>query len=298
MRSRTRRLRAVALACLACAAAGGWSAFPAGGRPYVYLEGAPGAVLSDTVSIANTARRPERFTLLGADARATAGGSVAAREPADSTDAGTWIRFADALPVVPAGTRADVPFTLTVPGTAPPGDHPAAVLVKDATGRRAVVPLHLRVTGRPLPALGVGDVAVERAPDGGVIRYTLANRGNVPLTPSAAVRADGLLGTRWRPPVRRLPVLPPGARRAFTQAWPHPPALDRVSVRVTVTAAAAATASATAPYTAVPWRGLLAIAVGAAVAAAVVGRNRRSGGPRGKELQRDDGERESAGVAA
>ncbi|MDF3293734.1 hypothetical protein [Streptomyces silvisoli] len=290
-----RGLGAVIAVLLACAALGGWTAAPAGDRPYFYLETGPGTVARDTVSVANPSDRPGRFTLYGADARLTAHGGFAVRDAADSTDSGTWTRFASSSVQVPARTCADIPFTITVPGTAPPGDHPAAIVIEDGTGRRTIVPVRLRVTGRALAALGVEDVTVARTAHGTEIRYVVVNRGNTPLTPSVAVRADGPLGTSLRRPARPLGVLPPGRRVQLAEPWPHPPALDRDRIRVTATAGGT-TAVGTASYATVPWALLGGVCVaGGCAAAALLVRRRGAYGCDGGG-QQGDGARELAGA--
>ncbi|MFD0506015.1 hypothetical protein ACFQ0G_30485 [Streptomyces chiangmaiensis] len=120
---------------------GGWSVEPAtggaGGRPYVYAEGEPGTVLQDAVSVLNPGSEPLTVRLSGADADDTADGGFTVRTR--PVDTGAWIAFArttggrraavHAVSVtVPARTRADVPFSLTVPGGAVPGDHPGAIV--------------------------------------------------------------------------------------------------------------------------------------------------------------------------
>ena len=135
---------------------------------------------------------------------------------------------------VPPHTRADVPFAVTVPASAQPGDHPAA-LVAAAGGREVGVRLQLRVAGLTLSALTVESVRIDKAH--GLIRYALVNRGNTALTPRLALRADGVFGRALDRPARTLPVeLLPGQRVELSEPWAHPPALDRVTVRLDVTA--------------------------------------------------------------
>ncbi|MFJ3903400.1 hypothetical protein [Streptomyces sp. NPDC090025] len=199
-----------------------WSAAPAAGRPYVYLEGAAGSVLEDTLSVTNPGPKPLTVRLTGR---------------------GAPVAFAARTVTVPARTRADVPFAVTVTAGTPPGDHQGSVRAS-AGGRESVIPLHLRVGGPRLAALTVEDVRVERS---GTLRYTLVNRGNTVLAPTLAVRADGLLGTVLDRPSHALPLaLRPGERVTRTEPWPDPPALDSVTVRLTADAPGAATATARA----------------------------------------------------
>ncbi|MFJ5265877.1 hypothetical protein ACIQAC_35990 [Streptomyces sp. NPDC088387] len=81
------------------AAAGGWSVTPSGGgRPSFYAEGTPGAVLRDTVAVTNRAGTPVNVTLSGT---------------------GLPLTFAEAALRIPARTRAEIPFTVTVLDRAP-----------------------------------------------------------------------------------------------------------------------------------------------------------------------------------
>ncbi|MFD1658199.1 hypothetical protein ACFSL4_08210 [Streptomyces caeni] len=265
---------------------GGWSIAPAtggaDGRPYIYAEGAPGTVLEDAVSVLNPGGKPVTVRLSGADADNTRDGRFTVR--AKPADTGAWIAFARTTGghrtavrtlslTVPARTRADVPFTVTVPAGAAPGDHPGAIVAGVGT-RSTAVRVRLRVAGAALSALTVEHVAVR----GGRISYELVNRGTTVLTPRLAVRADGLFGRALDRAPRTLPLeLLPGRRVRLTEPWPHRPALDAVEVRLTVTAAGGAHGSGSASAWFVPWGTVAGTAAGllAAVGAAVVVRRRR-----------------------
>ncbi|MFE4871887.1 hypothetical protein [Streptomyces sp. NPDC056682] len=264
------------------ATGGDWTAAPASGggtrpstdgRPYFYLEGAPGAVLEDKVSLSNPSGTPVTLKLRGAAAYNTANGSFAVREAPDP-----WIALAAPEVKIPPHTRADVPFAVTVPAGAQPGDHPAA-LVAAATGREVGVRLQLRVAGPTLSALTVESVRVDKGRR--LIRYALANRGNATLAPRLALHADGVFGHVLDRPARTLPVeLLPGQRVELTEPWPHPPALDRVTVRLDVTADGEARSTAAATATFVPWGAVagtgLVLLGGAAAVLRLVRRGRRA----------------------
>ncbi|MER7736407.1 hypothetical protein ABTX80_36605 [Streptomyces erythrochromogenes] len=266
-------------------AAGTAAARPGGARPYFYLEGAPAAVLEDRLALTNTTDRERTVTLRGAAAGNTADGAVAVRPAAPGPgagDAGSWFSFGAAATVtIPPRTRAVVPFTVTVPPAAPPGDHPAAVIATEA-GREAGVRVHLRVSGPTLTALTVEDVAVRGRGASAVVAYTLVNRGNVALAPRPALRAEGAFGEVPVGGRRAEPVeLLPGGRVELTEPWPGAPVLDRVRVTVTVAVPDGAEAAASATAWFVPWRaagwtgaGLLGLG-GTALAALFLVRGRR-----------------------
>ncbi|MGP3984116.1 COG1470 family protein [Streptomyces sp. KR80] len=285
---------------------GGWVAGPAPGggtrpsaddRAYFYLEGRPGAVLEDAMAVANTGDRPRTVELRGADADNTRSGAFAVRPPGQSTDTGAWVSLVRAEVGIPARTRAEIPFTVTVPPDAVPGDHPGAIVVSGG-GREAVTRIHLRVTGPTLSALSVEDVSVAEAGSGALIRYALVNRGNTVLTPRLAVRAEGLFGEVLRRDARALPLeLLPGQRVRLTEKWPGPPELDAVDITLTARAAGGAHGAATTSYAAVPWfaAGLLLLVPGAGAGAWCAWRVRRrrraastaDGGPdRGRDADR------------
>ncbi|WUN28822.1 DUF916 domain-containing protein [Streptomyces sp. NBC_00316] len=219
------------------------------GRPYFYLEGAPGTVLQDRLAVTNPGRTPVTVRLRGADAYNAEDGDFALRGSENSTGTGAWLRLAADTVTVPARTRADVPFSVTVPTTAAPGDHPGAIVAESA-GRSVGVRVHLRVGGPTLAALTVEDVTVS----GRTIHYTLVNRGNTALAPRLAVGADGVFGTLLRREARTLPVeLLPGQRVKLTEPWRDVPALDSVTVRLRVTAEGGAHSEAAASAVLVPW---------------------------------------------
>lgn len=250
----------------------GWSLAPlGGGRPAFYAEGTPGTVLRDTVAVTNTGRSPVTVRLRGSGVPA-----VFAR---------TGLR-------VPARTRAEVPFTVTVPGDAGPGDRTGAIVARDAHGRTATVPVRLRVGGPALAALTVEHLAVHA----GRITYELVNRGTTVLVPRLAVRADGVFGGVLDRAPRPLPVrLPPGARRTLSEPWPDRPVLDEVRVRLTVTAAGGARDTADTSAAFVPWGAVTGGSAAVAAGTAVLLRWRR--GHRARPVPRPAGAEPRGAVA-
>ncbi|MFD6290732.1 hypothetical protein [Streptomyces sp. NPDC060205] len=243
-----------------------WSVVPSAGgardgRPYFYAEGAPGTVLQDTVSVRNPGGKPLTVRLRGADADNDGDGTLSVR--ARAKDTGAWITFAERTVRIPARTRADVPFTVSVPADTTPGDHPGAILAS-AGGRTAAVRVQLRVGGPALAALTVEHVRIHDDR----ISYELVNRGTTVLTPKLAVRAEGLFGAVLDRAPRALPVeLLPGRRVRLDEPWPDRPALDGVDVELTVTADGGARAEAAAEAWFVPKAALAGALAGLAVCA-------------------------------
>ncbi|MEV5509580.1 hypothetical protein [Streptomyces orinoci] len=239
-----------------------WTAGPVvegggpGGRGAFVLEGGPGTVLQDRLSVVNPGDRVRTVTLRGT---------------------GSWVALAAGRVSVPPRTRAEVPLTVTVPVGAAEGDHTAAVVV-GGDGRTVRVPVLVRVGGGGLAALGVDRVTVTGTGGGAVIRYRLANRGTTVLSPRLSIEAEGLLGRALRR--RRAHGVPgrlaPGRSVWLTEQWPDAPRLeDRVRVRVTAAAPGADQVSASGTYTPLPW---LRPATGAAAVllAALAARHRHT----------------------
>lgn len=245
---------------------GAWSVAPSAGggtrpakdgRPYFYVEGTPGSVLEDTVTVTNPGSKPRTVELSGADADNTEGGAYSL-ERGKPKDTGSWITFAERKVKVPPRTRAEVPFSVSIPESAVPGDHPGAVVAREG-GRDAGVRVHLRVSGPTLSALTVERVRAE----GGRISYDVVNRGNTVLTPRLKVHAEGVFGPLLDRKFRTLPVeLLPGRRVTLTEPWKDAPALDSVEVTLTVTAAGGAHGKATASARFVPWGAVAGAAAG------------------------------------
>ncbi|MEV7401274.1 DUF916 domain-containing protein [Streptomyces sp. NPDC091267] len=260
---------------------GSWSVFPATAdtatRPYFYLSAAPGATLTDKVTVTNRTGRPLTFRLYAADAYNTPrDGGFAVRAPDEKQrSVGAWAKAGrDRVTVKPHGS-VTVPVTVKVPEDAEPGDHPGALVALDeridaadagavAVGVRKAVGarIYLRVNGPTMPALSVEDVHVEHTqplvPGTGrsraVISYTLRNRGNVTLSPKVALRAEGLFGrTLLARDLKRIPSeLLPRQEVRLTEEWAGAPQLEWGEITLSATARDTRE-SAAVTYFALPW---------------------------------------------
>ncbi|WFE65336.1 DUF916 domain-containing protein [Micromonospora sp. WMMD714] len=258
------------------------------GRNYFIYDLAPGSTLTDHVGITNLGDRPVTFDVYGTDAYSAADGAFALL-PADrpATDVGSWIRVDRREWTIPAGKRVDIPFRLTVPVNATPGDHTGGVIGAvarvrtTATGQRVLVDqrlaarVYLRVTGPVRPAVTVEavDVSYDHPVDpfgGGdlVVRYRLRNDGNVRLGGSGTVTVAAPFGRELaRTSPTDLPELLPGATFTVTERITGVPPLLRLTAAVDIAATSTDTALPpvvrTAGVWAPPWL-LLALLAGAA----------------------------------
>ncbi|MEV7276230.1 DUF916 domain-containing protein [Streptomyces sp. NPDC093111] len=271
---------------------GEWAVYPAasrlGSRPYFYLSADPGGTVTDRVTVANKTAAPLSFLLYGADAYNTErdGGFAVRTRQEKQTGAGAWIRPERDRVTVPPHSSVTVPYTLTVPADAAPGDHPGAVVALDervAKGSGGSVALgvqravgarvYLRVGGPTVPALGVEDVTLEQdrplVPGTGtstaVVSYTLYNRGNVTLSPKVALKAQGLFGrTLLTRDLDRLPAeLLPRQKIRLSERWTGSPQLDWGELTLTATAKDVRE-SGRVSFLALPWLPLAVLVAGAA----------------------------------
>lgn len=182
------------------------------GRTRFDVELAPTQSVSDQVLLANASTVDRTFTVYAADAFNTPEGGydlgAAAVQP---TDVGTWVSIPARTVTVPALTTVVVPFTVTVPDGATPGDHPGGIVasvVRDQAATdgvivdsRVAVRLNVRVPGDLVPALTVRSVSASYTPSWvpfaaapAVVTYEITNTGNVKIVGKPRVRITGPFG--------------------------------------------------------------------------------------------------------
>lgn len=270
----------------------------------------PGDVVRDVLDVTNRGSTDLHLAVYGADGLTTTSGQIDLL-PADqpSVDLGTWIVPDVGEIDVPAGQTVAVPFTVTVPADAAPGDHSGGILtsLSAASGddgtvrldRRLALRMHVRVTGELAPGLSVTGLTVDResaanpfAGDTLVIRYRLTNSGNTRLLPTDAVAVSGLVGAArvvdvsGADPVEVLAGS--SLDREITVTGVH--TWGRADVRVQAQGTAvgsgnggAVTASAELGMIALPWAALIGLLVlVATVVTVVILLRRRSAASRGK----------------
>lgn len=194
-----------------------WSLQPADeagpdGRVSVRLELAPGDQAQDHLALTNYSDHEVTFALDAGDGVIDDGEFDVSSNDTTPTDGGSWVQI-DAQATVAAGQTAIVPFTVTVPDDATPGDHPAGIVASvtstgtDESGAqvqmmsRVGVRLHLRVTGEIVAGLAAEQLVARYVPSlnpfapGRVeLTYVVASTGNVRLGMSATATTHGWTG--------------------------------------------------------------------------------------------------------
>ncbi|MEV7263587.1 DUF916 domain-containing protein [Micromonospora aurantiaca] len=280
-----------------------WAVQPSGpggptGRNYFTYDLTPGDSVTDHVGVTNLGDRPLTFAVYGTDAYTTTDGAFALL-PSDraATDVGAWIGVERRSWTVQPGRRADIPFRLTVPRNATPGDHTGGVIAAVAQDgvtadgqrvrldQRIAARVYLRVAGEVRPAVTVESVRVAYDtplnPIGRAdltVTYRIRNSGNVRVGGTGAVVVDGPGGwTLSRTSPVDLPELLPGAEFTVTERVTGVPPALRLTATVDLAPTTVDTAlppvQRTASVWAPPW--LLIAALAAAGAWLYLRRRRR-----------------------
>ncbi|GAA2698388.1 WxL protein peptidoglycan domain-containing protein [Actinoplanes palleronii] len=232
------------------------------GRDFIIRRAAPGERLTDYVGVTNLTTRPLVFTVYGTDAYTTDDGSFALLPAAQKpTDVGSWTALGATRYTVPANTRLDIPFSISVPADATPGDHAGGVVTSIAeeqttangqkvlVDRRVAARVYLTVAGAVTPTLKIDTVRLEyvtsaNPADGGVmtVKYLVHNTGNLRLSGTGTVRVTGPFGWELaRTGGMEIPELLPGGSvtvtekilgvqptvRLAAQVWVEPASFDQ-----------------------------------------------------------------------
>lgn len=272
------------------------NSFGAGRPDYRYTLN-PGGRAEDGIVVANHGATPVHLALHTAAGATNAAGEIdLVAKDGGSSGLRAWIRLERDDVSVEPGKSVEVPFVLTLPGDAAPGDYVGGIvssLAEDAE-QRVGVEIHLRIGGALKPKLAVENVQISYAgtanPIGkgdATVTYAIHNSGNAILTARQAVSVSGPFG-RWDAEVGKLadtPPLLPGERwKVSAPLRDVTPAL-RLTATVTLVPLLTDAAGSTAPLPpaktsghawTIPWSLLLAVAaVLGLVVARLVSRRRK-----------------------
>jgi hypothetical protein len=171
----------------------------------------PGGHLEDGLVVVNHGTTPLDLALYAADGFTTDAGRLdLVTKDATSTGVGAWVHASRDHVTIQPGKSAEVPFTVTLPANATPGDHLGGIVTSltqaSAAGstkveRRLAIRIRLRVGGEFKPSLSVKDVHVDYSstlnPFGkgdATITYTIHNTGNAILAARQAASISGPFG--------------------------------------------------------------------------------------------------------
>ncbi|MFI6761277.1 hypothetical protein ACIBF5_19280 [Micromonospora sp. NPDC050417] len=209
-----------------------WAVQPANqqgpdGRRWIERTLDPGQAVTEHLVVRNFSDGPVVFALKAADGYLTDKGRFnMLPSNRESVDGGTWIEVQGTVSVGPKETKV-LPFTITVPRDATPGDHPAgiAATVTSAGGTVAVESrvgfrVMMRASGTVTAALALDGLTAtyERSwnpfSSGTVhLRYAATNDGNVAVTGTGSATVTGPLGLTAEHAVTEVGEMLPGGSR-------------------------------------------------------------------------------------
>lgn len=172
----------------------------------------PGGSVRDGLVVVNHGKEPIVLAVYAADGFTTDGGQLdLLTDDVESTNVGAWVHAARAMVRVQPGKSVEVPFRLTLPENATPGDYLGGIITSltqaDAAAgmnvdRRLAMRIRLRVGGDLGPGLAVVGPRVSfdgpTNPFGkadATVDYTIRNTGNAILAAKQTVSVTGPFGS-------------------------------------------------------------------------------------------------------
>ncbi|GAA2382243.1 hypothetical protein Cme02nite_53370 [Catellatospora methionotrophica] len=266
----------------------------------------PGGTVTDALVVANRGPAPLDLAVYAADGFTTGAGQLdLLPKDGKSVAVGAWLHADRSSVVLEPGASVQVPFKVTVPANATPGDYVGGIVSSltqssDAAGinvdRRLGIRVKLRVGGELKPGLTVEDLSIAYAgtahPLGkgdATVTYRIHNTGNAMLSAQQAVSVAGPFGRLRADAAQPAPspqLLPGESWQVSVPVHGVAPTV-RLTATVTLTpllvdasgtTSPLAAVEATAGGWAVPWTLLLLIVVliAAAVGVRVLSRRGRA----------------------
>lgn len=283
----------------------------------------PGESIEDYVGVSNFTDVTLELAVYANDAYNTAAGDFDLLPAAEApVDVGAWVEFAEPTVTVPPRSRLDIPFRLTIPDNATPGDHVGGIVAsltrldtsptdsRVAVDRRVGSRIYLRVSGDLAPAATISDVRVaydhSLNPAGrgaATVDFTVTNTGNVRVGGAPTVEISGPFGLAGRTVTAEpFEELLPGNHLTFRTVVGGVAPLFRMSTTVRLSADAVGVddppdvpaATATTANTAMPWTqlGVLIVLIAAVLLWRRLRRRRRREAAARLAAAREEGRQE------
>ncbi len=180
---------------------------------FFYIDLAPGAAIDANAIVSNHTDAAVTLLNYAVDGQSTEQGAFALAAQGDvQTAIGSWITLDAESITIPAQSDLTVPFRLSVPANATPGDYAGGLIIQsppvegattseggDAAVRLDVVQrqgvrIYLTVAGTAQTALGHGDLTWERTGDTVTFTLPIENTGNTILYPTASLSLNSIIG--------------------------------------------------------------------------------------------------------
>ncbi|WP_240607271.1 WxL protein peptidoglycan domain-containing protein [Cryobacterium aureum] len=180
---------------------------------FFHINLAPGAAIEANAIVSNHTDAPVTLLSYAVDGQSTQQGAFALAAQNDvQTSVGSWVTLGAESITIPANSDLTVPFRLSVPLTATPGDYAGGIIIQsppiqgetttsdgDAALRldviqRQGVRIYLNVAGTAITRLGHGDLSWERVGDEVTFTLPIQNTGNTILYPTASLDLNSVIG--------------------------------------------------------------------------------------------------------
>lgn len=217
---------------------------PAEAADHFAMELAPGAATAQTAIVSNRSDETVTFKVYPADALTTDQGGFALRSRDEArVGVGLWAELPFDTVTISAGAQKEVPFRLTVPTAATPGDYAGGIILEappregtpGEVGEQTAVQLnvvervgvrvYLKVSGTARADLSVGPLSA--TDEDGALAFTLpiTNTGNVNLKPVVTATVRATVGGGTDLTFRQVESLLPGQTATVRATWQDPPSL-------------------------------------------------------------------------
>ncbi|TFD57211.1 DUF916 domain-containing protein [Cryobacterium suzukii] len=238
---------------------------------FFHLNLAPGAAVEANAVVSNHTDAAVTLLNYAVDGQSTAQGAFALAAQADvQTHVGSWVTLGAEAITVPANSDLTVPFRLSVPLTATPGDYAGGIIIQsppiqgetttsngDAALRldviqRQGVRIYLTVAGTATTQLSHGGLNWERSGDAVTFTLPIQNTGNTILYPTASLRLDSVIGATTELQFGTPESILPGATLNLQATLPQAAFIQLGSADATLVSLAGTEEVSTA-FSYVPW---------------------------------------------
>lgn len=157
-------------------------------RAWYQLKLDPEKTYAAEITIVNKSDIKRTFSLYATDATTTSDGIFTLSQKGVVNDLGGWITLSNNEVTLEAKQQKNVPFKITVPASAQPGDHAAGIVVEETLPQnpegvsivsRIGVRVYLSVSGQEHENLNISNIGFDNMLSAKKINITLSNDGNV-----------------------------------------------------------------------------------------------------------------------
>lgn len=178
----------------------------------------PGASASDAVEVMNNTAQPQTVIVYATDSTVSSGGAFACAQANDPVKgAGGWVQLSSSSVEVPANGTTKVPFTITAPKNAEPGEQDACIILqqkKDTTVQSGIglsfrtgIRVAILIPGNIVKAITPLGLSVQQKDNQIITTPRVKNTGTVSVDATVHTQIESLFGTSITSQDSVFPVL-------------------------------------------------------------------------------------------